>query len=61
MKSVHISVSAKGTMEKSDKEIVIGFYGPKGGTRSIQSFTLAQAYDLHRTLGKAIWQLETLT
>jgi hypothetical protein len=51
-----VSVTALG--RTTADEIVIAFYGPRGGTRAIESVSLEQARKLHTQLGLAIEAME---
>lgn len=49
-----ISVKANGVVLDSNHEIVVSFYGPRGGSRSIEGLSLESARDLNRQLETAI-------
>ncbi|MDG4905993.1 hypothetical protein P9228_05965 [Mesorhizobium sp. WSM4898] len=52
METIYISIAAKGTMESLNSaargkgEVVLSFYGPKGGSRACETLTLESAATL---------------
>jgi hypothetical protein len=54
----HVHAIASGTIKETDNEIVIAFYGPRGGVRSVQSLSLESAKQLAANLLVAITHIE---
>ncbi|PBB29761.1 MULTISPECIES: hypothetical protein [unclassified Mesorhizobium] len=60
MDTIYISIAAKGTMESLNSaargkgEVVLSFYGPKGGSRACETLTLESAATLRDELVKRL-------
>ena len=50
----YVSVSANGTVAETDDEIILSFYGPRGGSRACESVSVEAARKLRDHLNQAL-------
>ena len=60
LKSAAISAFVKGDKLDTDYSVQLWLYGPRGGTRALETLSLEAAKELHSALACAIGKIERL-